>query len=72
MNITYFVFCLPDAVVVLQVQLNVIEASLGTTIAGVAVAAVAVGGTLVLAFDAMALKASAILLVKNLRTIRSC
>jgi len=61
-----------DAVVVLQVQMNVAEASSGNVIAGVAVAAMAVGGALILAFDAMSLKASAILLAKNIRTIRSC
>jgi hypothetical protein len=57
--------------VVLQVQLNVQEASAGGVIASLAVSAVTGGAVFLLIIDIVAIKSSIALLIKNILTIRA-
>ena len=58
-----------DAVQILQVDLDVLEADGGDVIAAIAIAAIAIGCVVLLIFDVGAIKMSFVLLKGNLKSI---
>ena len=63
---------LSDATVVLQVALQVEESTSGGVIAGISIAAMAIGGLFLVVIDLPLIKMASMRFAKNIQTLRTC